>query len=102
MAVQTTTLDNGLRIITDSISDMDSLALGVWADVGTRHENLEHNGIAHMVEHMMFNGTPSRSAQDIAIEIENVGGQINAYTSREVTAYYVHLLKEHCIGVVVF
>lgn len=95
MTVQITTLDNGLRVITDSVFDVDSIALGVWADVGTRHENLEHNGIAHMVEHMMFNGTPSRSSQDIAIEIENVGGQINAYTSREVTAYYVHILKEH-------
>lgn len=73
---------------------MDSVALGVWADVGTRNENLAHNGVAHMVEHMLFKGTARRNAVRIAEEIEDVGGQMNAYTSREVTAYHVHLLKE--------
>ena len=94
MTIQSTTLPNGLRVITDTVSTVESVALGVWCDVGTRHEDMTHNGVAHMVEHMMFNGTPTRSAQDIVGEIESVGGQMNAYTSREVTAYYVHLLKE--------
>jgi len=94
MSIQSTTLSNGMRVITDSVLTVDSIALGVWCDVGTRHENMAHNGVAHMVEHMMFNGTTSRSAQDIVGQIESVGGQMNAYTSREVTAYYVHLLKE--------
>lgn len=94
MTIQSTTLSNGLRVITDTVPTVESVALGVWCDVGTRHEDMTHNGVAHMVEHMMFNGTPTRSAQDIVGEIESVGGQMNAYTSREVTAYYVHLLKE--------
>lgn len=94
MTIQSTTLSNGLRVVTDSVPSVESIALGVWCDVGTRHEDMAHNGVAHMVEHMMFNGTNNRSAQDIVQQIENVGGQMNAYTSREVTAYYVHLLKE--------
>ncbi len=94
MTLQTTTLPSGLRVITDTVREVDSVAVGVWADVGTRHENLTHNGVAHMVEHMMFNGTPNRTSQQIVEEIESVGGQMNAYTGREVTAYYVHLLKE--------
>ena len=94
MTIQTSTLSSGLRIVTNTVKSVESVALGVWVDVGTRNEDLAHNGVAHMVEHMMFNGTPTRSSQDIAAEIERVGGQMNAYTSREVTAYYIHLLKE--------
>lgn len=92
--IQLTTLPSGLRVITDSVPTVDSVALGVWADVGTRHEDLAHNGVAHMVEHMMFKGTPSRTAAQIAEQVEDVGGHMNAYTSREVTAYHIHLLKE--------
>ncbi|MCI5060328.1 MAG: insulinase family protein [Alphaproteobacteria bacterium] len=95
MSIQSTTLENGLRIVTDTVPTVESVALGVWTDVGTRHEDLTHNGVAHMVEHMMFNGTPTRSAKEIVEQVESVGGQMNAYTSRENTAYYVHLLKEH-------
>jgi predicted Zn-dependent peptidase len=93
MSIQITRLENGLRIITDTVPEMETVALGVWADVGTRHEDLQYNGVAHMVEHMMFNGTPTRTSRQIAEAVEDVGGQINAYTSREVTAYYIHLLK---------
>lgn len=93
MSIKTTTLENGLRIITDTVPEMETVAVGAWADVGTRHEELKHNGVAHMVEHMVFNGTPTRSARQIAEAVEDVGGQINAYTSREITAYYIHLLK---------
>jgi predicted Zn-dependent peptidase len=94
MSIKITKLKNGLRVITDTVSTVDSVALGIWADVGTRHESLIHNGVAHMVEHMMFKGTPTRSALQIAEQIEDVGGQINAYTSREMTAYHIHLLKD--------
>ncbi len=94
MTLQSTKLENGLRIVTDTVSTVESVAVGIWCDVGTRHENMKQNGIAHMVEHMMFNGTPTRTAKDIVEQIENVGGQMNAYTSRENTAYYVHLLKD--------
>lgn len=94
MTLKTSTLSNGLRVVTDTVTEVESVAIGIWADVGTRHEDLAHNGVAHMVEHMMFNGTPTRTSQQIAEAIENVGGQVNAYTSREVTAYYIHLLKD--------
>lgn len=93
MTIKTTTLPSGLRIITDTVPDMETVAIGAWADVGSRHEDLKHNGVAHMVEHMMFNGTPTRTSLQIAEAIEDVGGQVNAYTSREITAYYIHLLK---------
>lgn len=89
-----TTLKNGLRVMTDTVTAVDSVALGIWADVGTRHENMADNGVAHMVEHMIFKGTPTRTALQIAEQVEDVGGQINAYTSREVTAYHIHLLKD--------
>jgi predicted Zn-dependent peptidase len=94
MTIELTTLPSGLRIITDRNKEVDSAAIGVWVDVGTRNEDLENNGIAHMVEHMMFSGTKTRTSKDIVEQIENVGGQVNAYTSREITAYYIHLLKE--------
>ena len=96
MTIQVTTLPSGLRVVTDSlVSGVESVAVGVWAGVGTRHENMAQNGIAHMVEHMLFKGTPSRSALQIAEVIEDVGGNMNAYTGREMTGYYVHLLREH-------
>lgn len=93
--IEMTTLPSGLRVITDRVEAVESVALGVWAGVGTRNENLAHNGVAHMVEHMLFKGTKRRDAQAIVEEIEAVGGHMNAYTSREVTSYHCHLLKEH-------
>lgn len=90
-----TTLDNGLRVVTDTVNTVHSVALGIWTAVGTRHEDMTHNGIAHMVEHMLFKGTKTRSTTEIAESIEDVGGHMNAYTSREVTSYHIHLLREH-------
>jgi predicted Zn-dependent peptidase len=95
--IEMTTLASGLRIITDRVEAVESVALGVWAGVGTRNENLTHNGVAHMVEHMLFKGTQRRDAQAIVEEIEAVGGHMNAYTSREVTSYHCHLVKEHMV-----
>src|SRR5689334_10732614 len=92
--VRLTTLDNGLRIASDAMPSVETVSLGVWAGAGTRHETPEINGVAHLLEHMAFKGTETRSARAIAEEIEAVGGQINAYTSRENTAYYAKLLAE--------
>ncbi len=94
MTVQQATLANGLRIVTDRIDTLDTASLGLWVDVGTRHEAPEVNGAAHFLEHMAFKGTERRSARAIAEEIEAVGGHLNAYTSRESTAYYAKVLKE--------
>jgi predicted Zn-dependent peptidase len=94
MTAQLATLANGLRIVTDRIDTVATASLGLWVDVGTRHEAPEVNGAAHFLEHMAFKGTERRSARAIAEEIEAVGGHLNAYTSRESTAYYAKVLKE--------
>ncbi|MFT4784621.1 MAG: putative Zn-dependent peptidase, partial [Paracoccaceae bacterium] len=85
-------LPNGLRIVTEHMPGLESASIGVWVNVGGRHELLAQNGIAHFLEHMAFKGTKRRSALQIAEEIEDVGGYINAYTSREMTAYYARVL----------
>ncbi|MEL7013331.1 MAG: pitrilysin family protein [Pseudomonadota bacterium] len=95
MTVRLTTLDNGFRIVTEPMPGLQSAAIGVWVLAGARHEAANQNGIAHFLEHMAFKGTTTRSALDIAEAIEDVGGYINAYTSREVTAYYARVLGEH-------
>src|SRR6516162_10836578 len=94
MTTQISTLANGLRVATDRIDTVDTVSLGIWVDVGTRHEPADVNGVAHFLEHMAFKGTRRRSALAIAEEIEAVGGHLNAYTSRESTAYYAKVLKE--------
>lgn len=91
--IKTTTLPGGLRIITDTVPSMHSAAVGIWVGVGTRDEDMRENGVAHMVEHMLFKGTDKRDALGIVKEIEDVGGSMNAYTSRELTSYHIHLLK---------
>ncbi len=94
--IQVTTLPNGLRVATAPIPHVESVAVGAWFGVGTRHEGDGRNGVAHLVEHMVVKGTRRRSAEAIAQEIEDVGGHLNAYTSRENTAYYAKVLKEDC------
>lgn len=88
------TLDNGLRVVTDPMDGVETVSVGVWVDVGARFETPEINGISHLLEHMAFKGTKRRSARAIAEDMEAVGGQLNAYTSRENTAYYAKVLKE--------
>ena len=90
---QLTTLPNGLRIVTEHMPGLKSASAGVWVMAGGRHERAEQNGIAHFLEHMAFKGTKRRTALQIAEEIEDVGGYINAYTSREMTAYYARVLQ---------
>ncbi|MBP6985441.1 MAG: insulinase family protein [Alphaproteobacteria bacterium] len=94
MTISISTLSNGLRVISDRNDRVDSAAVGVWVNVGSRHESPEVNGIAHFLEHMAFKGTKTKSAKQIAESIENVGGYLNACTSRESTAYYARVLKE--------
>ncbi len=94
MTIRATTLENGLRVVSDPMATVESASLGVWVGVGTRYEKPELNGVSHLLEHMAFKGTRRRSALAIAEEIEAVGGHINAYTTRESTAYYVRILKE--------
>jgi len=91
--VQFHTLSNGFRILTENMAGLKSASIGVWVDVGTRNETAAQNGIAHFLEHMAFKGTKRRSSLDIAESIENVGGFLNAYTSRETTAYYARVLQ---------
>ncbi len=91
-SVRVTTLPNGLRVATDTMSQVESVSVGAWIGVGARHESAQVNGVAHMLEHMAFKGTERRSALAIAEEIEAVGGYLNAYTGREQTAYYGKVL----------
>lgn len=90
--VRMSTLPNGMRVVTDTVDSVETASIGVWVGAGTRNEPGEINGVAHLLEHMAFKGTDRRSAADIAREVEDVGGQINAYTSREHTAYYAKVL----------
>jgi predicted Zn-dependent peptidase len=94
MTVELTTLANGLRVVTDRMDTVETASVGVWVGVGARHEMVEVNGVSHLLEHMAFKGTRRRSARAIAEEIEGVGGHLNAYTSRENTAYYARVLAD--------
>ena len=93
MNVEISRLSNGLTIVTDPMPQLESAALGVWVNCGARNETRNVMGVSHMLEHMAFKGTETRSARDIAVEIENVGGFLNAYTSREQTAFHARVLK---------
>jgi predicted Zn-dependent peptidase len=92
LTVQTHHLKNGFRIVTENMPGLKSASIGIWVNAGGRHERIEQNGIAHFLEHMAFKGTSRRSSVQIAEAIEDVGGYINAYTSREMTAYYARVL----------
>ncbi|MDR9427474.1 MAG: pitrilysin family protein [Salibaculum sp.] len=94
MTVEIHTLSNGFRVVCEVMPGLKSAALGIWIDAGGRHERADQNGIAHFLEHMAFKGTAKRSALQIAEAIEDVGGYINAYTSREMTAYYARVLEQ--------
>lgn len=91
---QVTELTNGIRVVSDKMESVESVSMGAWFGIGTRNESVSVNGVAHVLEHMAFKGTKNRRASEIAEEIELVGGHLNAYTSREQTAYYAKLLKD--------
>ena len=88
-------LDNGLRLLTEKMSQVRSVSIGVWLTRGSRHEAAARSGIAHFVEHMLFKGTTSRSAEDIAQAIDSIGGQLDAFTAKEYASYYIKVLDEH-------
>jgi predicted Zn-dependent peptidase len=92
MSLSITTLPSGLRIVTERMGHLETASLGVWVGTGSRYERKEEHGLSHLLEHMAFKGTRRRSARDIAEEIESAGGDLNAATSVEQTAYYAHVL----------
>src|SRR3954462_4549917 len=88
-------LDNGLRILTERMTHVRSVSVGVWLTRGSRHESADQSGIAHFVEHMLFKGTDTRTAEDIAQAIDSIGGQLDAFTAKEYASYYIKVLDEH-------
>ncbi|MDR1694171.1 MAG: insulinase family protein [Lactobacillaceae bacterium] len=93
MEFNLSTLNNGLRIVTSNRPNLESVSLGIWINTGSAYETLEMNGISHFLEHMVFKGTKNYNTLQISEEIEDVGGQTNAYTAREFTAFYAKMLK---------
>ncbi|MCD8390912.1 MAG: insulinase family protein [Firmicutes bacterium] len=89
------TLSNGIRVIAEKIDYLKSVSIGVWVGNGSRYETKEENGISHFIEHMLFKGTNKRSAEDIAREIDDIGGQMNAFTAREYTCFYTKTLDTY-------
>ncbi len=94
MTVKSTTLDNGMTVLTDDMPHLESASMGIWVKAGSRTERDDEHGISHLLEHMAFKGTASRDAMAIASAIENVGGDLNAATSVEHTGYFARVLKE--------
>src|ERR1700755_553904 len=88
-------LPNGLRLLTERMPHVRSVSIGVWLGPGSRPEPQEQSGIAHFVEHMLFKGTGTRSAEDIAQTIDSIGGQMDAFTAKEYASYYIKVLDEH-------
>ena len=93
--IETKTLPNGVRILLEPMEGMRSAALGIWVGAGSRHEAAGENGAAHFIEHMTFKGTHTRTAADIAMEMDAIGGQVNAFTTKEHTCFYVRALDAH-------
>ena len=88
-------LENGIPVVMESFKNVRSVAIGVWVKVGSRYETRSENGISHFLEHLFFKGTKKYTAKDIAVEIDTMGGDLNAFTSRENTAFYVKMLDEY-------
>lgn len=95
MAYHKTILHNGTRVVTEKVSNVHSVSLGVYITCGSKDETPETNGLSHFIEHLFFKGTTSRSAKDIAVEIDAIGGELNAFTGREFTYFYARFLDEH-------
>jgi len=95
MAVKIKNFDNGFRAVSDEMKDVETVTISVGTYIGSVNESSEQNGISHFLEHMAFKGTQKRTYLDIAREIEDIGGYMNAFTSKEKTVYYVKVLKEH-------
>src|SRR6201995_4438694 len=94
MTVEISKLFNGLTVVSDPMPGLESAAVGIWVNTGSRNEMPQQMGVSHMLEHMAFKGTATRNARAIAEEIEAVGGILNAYTGREQTAFHARILKD--------
>jgi predicted Zn-dependent peptidase len=94
-AYRKTVLPGGIRVVTESLAHVRSVAVGIWVETGSRVEPVERGGISHLIEHLVFKGTENRSAEDIARAIDSVGGQLDAFTAKEHTCFYVSVLDEH-------
>ena len=92
---QLSTLANGVQVVSESIEHVKSVSLGIWVRVGSRYENEKNNGVTHFIEHMLFKGTENRSAKEIAEEVDSMGGQLNAFTAKEYTCYYIRMIDEN-------
>jgi predicted Zn-dependent peptidase len=93
--IEMTTLANGVRIITEAMPHVRSVSVGIWIGTGSRRENGEQNGISHFIEHMLFKGTTSRSAEDIARSVDSIGGNLDAFTAKELVCFNTKVLDEH-------
>jgi predicted Zn-dependent peptidase len=90
-----TTLDNGVRVITEAMPHVRSVSVGIWIGSGSRRETPEQNGISHFIEHMLFKGTTSRSAEDIARSVDSIGGNLDAFTAKELVCFNTKVLDQH-------
>ena len=93
--VSRTSLPNGIRVISETVQHVRSVSIGVWIGTGARRENLKENGISHFIEHMLFKGTANRRAEQIAREADSTGGNLDAYTAKELVSYNIKVLDEH-------
>jgi len=93
--IETTKLPNGVRIITEVMPHVRSISVGIWIGTGSRRENSEQNGISHFIEHMLFKGTTSRSAEDIARSVDSIGGNLDAFTAKELVCFNTKVLDQH-------
>ncbi|MBK5274229.1 MAG: insulinase family protein [Desulfuromonadales bacterium] len=92
--ITSTVLDNGLRVITEHVEHMHTVSIGIWVANGSRHETPEYNGVAHFIEHLLFKGTERRSARQVSLEIDSMGGILNAFTGHEYVCYYAKVLAK--------
>lgn len=93
--IETTTLPNGLKIITEAMAHVRSVSVGIWINAGSRRETPEQNGVSHFIEHMLFKGTSNRSAEEIARSVDSIGGNLDAFTAKELVCYNTKVLDEH-------
>ena len=93
--IETTTLPNGIKIITEAMPHVRSVSVGIWINAGSRRETPEQNGVSHFIEHMLFKGTSNRSAEEIARSVDSIGGNLDAFTAKELVCYNTKVLDEH-------
>src|ERR1700739_2773981 len=93
--IEMTTLANGVRVITEAMPHVRSVSVGVWVNAGSRSDSPEQNGISHFIEHMLFKGTTTRSAEDIARSVDSIGGNLDAFTAKELVCFNTKVLDQH-------